>query len=51
MCEKCIEIDDKVERYQRLSSRINDQPTIDGIKELIEQMKAEKVALHPAQKQ
>ena len=51
MCEKCVEIDEKIERYQRVSSGINDQLTIDGIKKLIEQMKAEKVALHPEQKQ
>jgi beta-phosphoglucomutase-like phosphatase (HAD superfamily) len=51
MCEKCVEIDQKIERYQRMSSRINDQPTLDGIKKLIEQLKAEKAALHPEQRQ
>jgi hypothetical protein len=25
MCEKCVEIDEKIEHYQRLSSRITDQ--------------------------
>jgi hypothetical protein len=49
MCEKCIEIDGKIDHYRRLSSWITDQPTLDAIKQLIEQMKAEKVAHHPEQ--
>lgn len=49
MCEKCIEIDGRIAHYQRLSGSITDQPTIDGIKQIIEQMIAEKQALHPAQ--
>ena len=49
MCEKCIEIDGKIARYQRLSGSITDQLTLDGIKLIVEQMKAEKQALHPEQ--
>jgi hypothetical protein len=49
MCEKCIEIDGKIEHYRRLASRIDDQLILDGIKELIERMKAQKAALHPEQ--
>jgi hypothetical protein len=47
MCEKCVELDGKIEHYQRLASRITDQATIDGIKQLIERMQAQKAALHP----
>ena len=46
MCEKCAEIDTKIEHYQFLSRLVIDQPTLDGIQKLVEQMKAEKVALH-----
>jgi hypothetical protein len=35
MCDKCVEIDKKIEHYRLLASRLTDQPTIDGIKELI----------------
>jgi hypothetical protein len=49
MCDKCIELDAKIENYQRLSSTITDQRTHDGIKELIERMQAQKAALHPPQ--
>jgi beta-phosphoglucomutase-like phosphatase (HAD superfamily) len=51
MCDKCIELDAKIEHYQRMASRITDQPLLDGIKELIERMRAQKAALHPEQEQ
>ena len=51
MCEKCLEIDAKIERYQRLAIVVTDQPTLDAIEKLKEQMKAEKVALHPEPQQ
>jgi hypothetical protein len=46
MCEKCAQLDAKIEHYLRLSSRLTDQPTLEGIEKLIEQMKAQKAALH-----
>jgi hypothetical protein len=49
MCEQCVEIDKKIENYQRMASRITDQAMLDGIKGLIEQMQAQKTALHPEQ--
>jgi hypothetical protein len=45
MCEKCVKLDSKIERLQ--ASRVSDQSTLDGIKELIERMQAQKAALHP----
>jgi hypothetical protein len=50
MCEKCIEIDGKIEHYQRLLSRITDERTVNEIKELLARMKARKAALHPERK-
>ena len=47
MCDKCVELDGKIEHYERVSTSINDQLTIDRVKELVEQMKAQKAALHP----
>jgi hypothetical protein len=49
MCDKCDELDRKIEHYNRISGSINDQLTIDRIKELVEQMWALKAALHPDQ--
>jgi hypothetical protein len=49
MCEKCVELDGKIEHYEEMSARITDQRTLDGIKGLIKRMRAEKAALHPEQ--
>jgi hypothetical protein len=49
MCDKCIELDGKIEHYERVAASIPDQLTIDRIKELVEQTKAIKAALHPQQ--
>jgi hypothetical protein len=49
MCEKCVELDSKIEHYRLLASRITDQPILDGIKQLIELMQAQKLLLHPEQ--
>jgi hypothetical protein len=51
MCDKCAEIDKKIEHYRLLASRITDQPLFDGIKELIERMQAQEAALHPDREQ
>jgi hypothetical protein len=47
MCEQCVELDSKIEHYQRMATKISDQAMLEGIKKLIEQMRAQKAALHP----
>jgi len=49
MCEKCVELDSKIEHYRLLASLITDEPILDGIKHLIERIQAQKVALHQEQ--
>jgi hypothetical protein len=49
MCEKCVEIDGRIDHYGILESRATDPALIDGIKELIERLHDLKVALHPEQ--
>jgi hypothetical protein len=49
MCEKCVELDRKIERCERISTSISDQLTIDRLEQLVMQMKAQKTALHPEQ--
>ena len=51
MCEKCVELDGKIEHYQYLARMVTDQPTLDAIQKLVEQLKADKVALHPEQQE
>jgi hypothetical protein len=47
MCEKCVELDERIEHYGQLSRGITDRRTIDTIRSLIEKLRAEKTALHP----
>ena len=49
MCDKCVELDGKIEHYRKIASTMTDQQTIDGIKALIESMEAQKVTFHPEQ--
>jgi hypothetical protein len=51
MCDKCIELDKKLEQYRRIASSITDQLTIARINKAIEDAVAEKAELHPDQKQ
>ena len=51
MCDKCIELDKKLEQYRRLASSITDQLTIDRINKLVKDTAAEKAKLHPDQEQ
>ena len=50
MCEKCAEIDKRIEHYERIVASINNQLTINRFKELVANFEAEKAALHPEQK-
>jgi hypothetical protein len=51
VCDKCVEIDTKIERYRRILLSISDHVTIDRTKELITELLAQKAAFHPEQAQ
>jgi hypothetical protein len=46
MCAYCKHIDDEIARYRLFRCRLNDQPTLDGITSLIQELEAKKQALH-----
>jgi len=46
MCEKCIEIQKKIEHYRQIQRSIADQLTVDRTEELIIELEAKKAALH-----
>jgi hypothetical protein len=46
MCEKCKELDQKIEHYRRLSQSITDLTTIVRFKEAIRDLYEQKIALH-----
>jgi hypothetical protein len=47
MCEKCEELDNKIEHYLRLSLLLTDKQTLEGLGILIAKYRADKKALHP----
>jgi hypothetical protein len=49
MCEKCEELEKKIERYRRLAFSINDRLTIDRLNQLIKDAEAAITALHSKQ--
>src|ERR1700749_4281427 len=49
MCSKCKPIDERIDRYRTLGSRVTDLQALDGIKRLIAELEAQKLALHPKQ--
>ena len=51
MCDKCEQLDKKIGHYRKLLLGIGDQLTVDGIKSLIADLRAQKAALHPEQEQ
>ena len=47
MCDKCIELDKRIEQYRRLSGLINDRLTIERFEAAIKDLQDQKAALHP----
>lgn len=47
MCEKCVDLDEQIERCQRLAAQVGDALTVEAIKELLANFLAEKLRLHP----
>ena len=50
MCDKCQDLDKKVERYRLIVARVIDPQLAQGLGRLIEEAEAQKLALHPEQK-
>jgi hypothetical protein len=49
MCDRCVEIDKKIDHYKWLAASIIDERTLEAVKSLIQKHEAEKSALHPKQ--
>jgi hypothetical protein len=47
MCWKCDEIDKVIVHYRTMSARVTDQLTLEGLRQLVNKLQAEKSALHP----
>ena len=51
MCNKCDELDKKIEHYKQILMSINDQITVERLAGLIGDLRAQKATLHPEQKE
>jgi hypothetical protein len=51
MCDKCDELDVRIEHYRKLASGISDRLTLEAIGDRIKEMEAQKAQLHPVQDQ
>jgi hypothetical protein len=49
MCEKCQDLDKKIERYRMIITRVLDPQLVEGIGRLIKETEAQKAAFHPEQ--
>ena len=47
MCDKCVEFEKLIERYQAIKRSIGDEITVARAKELIAELEAKIAALHP----
>jgi hypothetical protein len=50
MCDKCVELDEKIEHYRKLASAVSDRITVERIADLIKSMEARKLRFHPERK-
>ena len=48
MCEKCIELDKKIDHYQALSTWVTDKAALEGIRFLLAKYNTDKKVLHPS---
>lgn len=46
MCNRCDEIDDRIERYQKLKRVFVDKQTLEAIEALLKKLQTEKKDLH-----
>jgi uncharacterized protein YlaI len=47
MCERCVEIDKRLERYRVIRRAMTDETVLRILQTTIDQLEAEKLALHP----
>jgi hypothetical protein len=50
MCDRCIDLDEKIERCSRLLKVMTDNLASDGLQALLKSYLAEKIGLHPEER-
>jgi hypothetical protein len=49
MCERCVELDARIDHYEKLARMVTDQRALDVIAHVIDKANLEKAVLHPEQ--
>jgi hypothetical protein len=49
MCDKCTEIDRRIGHLRTMVAQLTDQKTVEAANKMIEEMQAQKAALHSEQ--
>ena len=49
MCDKCIELDRRMDHLRKMVEQLRDPRTTDAANKMIEEMEATKAKLHPEQ--
>ena len=47
MCERCVQLDEKIDVYRQLSTWVSDEPTVREIEKLIDRYCVDRLMLHP----
>ena len=47
MCDNCVEIEEKLARYRRLYRAVSDAAVLRHLKEMIAELEAQQLLLHP----
>jgi hypothetical protein len=50
MCEKCAELDKRIERFKSIVDPFTDPEMVEGLTRRIDELEAQKAALHPDRK-
>ena len=50
MCDKCEQLDKKIEHYETMIVSIGDRVTVERLMAMVANLQAQKAALHPEQK-
>ena len=51
MCDQCAKLDKKIDHYETILVSIGDRVTVDRLMAMVANLRSQKAALHPEQKQ
>jgi hypothetical protein len=46
MCDKCVEVDKKIDRYRKILKQVSDEPSRERLQQFIAECVGEKIGFH-----